>query len=394
MNTSPPVVNFVVGETVRAPLPGHSKVKRRAVIADQDGSSCLLLWDDEAPHPQAIEMIADGSKRPRYLSRGFLVAPLIETDDQGEEAECTLPNDQLTPLLEFEQKQDATVKSDASTIDVWKDRGDQLLRLGDAAAAVKFYEVALKLSSTLQIGTTILTKEGGNMKVAEVDCIEEGAIDVTMLETGEEKTIAGEKGIQLCVLEPDEERLQERILLNLCRCFLQLAETTTTISLRPRYLRSAFISCTLAISINSMQQDSPKGATGVSSTLKSALLLRSKAYASLSKYPYAIADMNRLLALDPQNKEAKRRLRDLERQKIEHAKTDKKLVKEMCQWLGQVNDDEESSSVSEAKERTDEAPAFEAEPKPVASPTTIPITPWRLLLTGVALAWILQQIIQ
>ena len=388
---------LVVGESVRAPLPNHAKAKRRVVVATvhPGNASCLVLWESEAPQPLAVSFPA--SRKTRFLRKRFLLAPNVQLEDEVRE-ESTFSNDELCSLLPIEKNQEA-LQIESTTVEeinIWKKRGDDLLRLGDAVAAVPFYEVALKLSSLIQIGGSILLKEGGKIKVAEIDCIDEdeGTIDISMEESGEERTIKDEREIQLCILDPDTECLQERILLNLSRCFLQIAETLPVLSFRSKYLQSAFVSCTLALSIDSFHKSDADGVP--SSTVKNALLLRSKAYASLNKYPYAIADMKRLLSLDPHNKEAKRRLREFERQKVVTAKTEKKLVKEMCQWVqGQVdsnNGKEESSSVSSVgvDARRDDRPQHGHQVVGVGPKQPQPVFTFVVVLMGVALAWFVQ----
>lgn len=393
----------VVGETIRAKLPGQRKAKRRAVIATAhpDGS-CLVLWENETPRPIIAPVATNSSSKARFLRRLFLVSPIVEGSND-DDSETILSKDQMESLLPFETSSDDKHK-DIESIAVWKDRGDQLLKLGDAVAAIPYYEIALRLSSAVQIGGSILLKQGGKMKVADVDCIDEDTIDVALQDSGEERTLTNEKDIHLCVLEPDDERFQERILLNLTRCFLQIAEMLTTRSLRPKFLQSAYLSCTLAMSLNSLHSASDDASTSPSSTVKSALLLRGKAYASLNKFQYAIADMKRLLALDPPNKEAKRRLREFERQKIESAKSEKKLVKEMCQWVQEqvdTNNNEEPSSVSsrsDSVERNASRPHCDSRRPPTTfsrtQSTSYNFSPWISLLIGVALAWLAQKVLK
>jgi hypothetical protein len=113
---------------------------------------------------------------------------------------------------------------------------------------------------------------------------------------------------------------------------LQLADITTLqLQRKPLYLRGAVLACTLAISVTGFHN---ADADYVSPTHKSALLLRSQAQAKLSKYPHAKADLKQLLVLDPQHREGQKRLRDLEKQQIQKKKTEKRLVKDVCQWVG------------------------------------------------------------
>ena len=161
------------------------------------------------------------------------------------------------------------------------------------------------------------------------------------IETGEEKTILQPEDL-IAIVGPDNGRLQERILLNLARCMLQLAEVPTLlVQRRPLYLRGAVLACTLAISVTCFHNnaDDDADSDAVSPTHKSALLLRSQAQAKLSKYPHAKADLKQLLVLDPQHREGKKRLHNLEKQQMQKQKTDKRLAKDFCQWVGTATED-------------------------------------------------------
>jgi tetratricopeptide (TPR) repeat protein len=327
--TSPPQV----GSVVRARLIDHPKATRRALVATvQDERTACVLWEDEAPR---VRRGADN----KPLHRSFLVTPVLK--DTADEVESNVAVEDLLELLPFET--DSVDEANSANVDKdlhqkmqdWKEHGDQLLRLGDATAAAEYYEAALGISRNLQIGSSIILKVGGHTKIAEVDCIEadDNTMDVA-IETGEEKTIPQSEAL-IVIIEPDGDRLQERILLNLARCMLQLAEITTLqLQRRPLYLRGAVLACTLAISVTCFHNtDADADADYVSPTHKSALLLRSQAQAKLSKYPHAKADLKQLLVLDPQHREGQKRLRDLEKQQIQKHKTDKRLVKEICQWV-------------------------------------------------------------
>ena len=443
------------------PAKGGVVRRRRAVIAtlnqqqqpqeqqdddddDDNGATIItqtacLLWEDEAPQQQQQCLFPQGqnnsstttssssssnhgSKR-KCRKKRFLLAPSFEVSqkvdnavDDAEEGEATVPISDLSPLLDFEvvvgshvidKKKKSSSKDEnneergknETSVKVWKNRGDQLLRLGDAAAAVSFYEMALQLSSVLEVGGRVLLRRqgGGGIVVGEVDCVEEqdGTVDITIPKTGQERTM-DEEQILLCVLEGDEEeQLQERILLNLSRCFLQLAEITTVFSRRPAYLQSAYLACSLAICINSLREENDNLNKGMMATTRTALLLRSQAYASLGKHAYAIADMKRLLKLDPQHKEAKRRLRDFEQQKVEQAKNEKKLVKEVCRWV--QNATNESSSVSETTTKSESSAdetgqsVFKQDVKRKTTWIVDKYISLLLFLMAVVVAWIVQK---
>jgi tetratricopeptide (TPR) repeat protein len=354
-STSPPQV----GSVVRAKLIDHPKATRRALVAtvqDERTRTICVLWEDEAPR---IRRGADN----KPLHRSFLVTPVLK--DAADEVESDIAVEEIMQLLPFET--DYVEETDSANDDkdlrqkmqTWKEHGDQLLRLGDTTAAAEYYEAALGISRNVQIGSSIILKVGGHTKIAEVDCMDADEMDVE-IETGEEKTIPQSEAL-IAILEPDSDRLQERILLNLARCMLQLAEVTTLLlQRRPLYLRGAVLACTLAISVTCFHNnaDADADADFVSPTHKSALLLRSQAQAKLSKYPHAKADLKQLLVLDPQHREGLKRLHNLEKQQIQKQKRDKRLAKDICQWVGTATEDTVSHPLDSNSDETIAAPSL------------------------------------
>jgi tetratricopeptide (TPR) repeat protein len=300
-----------VGSTVRVAV--DTKTKRRGVVAtiQHDRTACVLL-DDEAP-PVG------------------LVVPRVERTRTTQE-ERTVPLENIHDLLSFERiynHDDDDLNGSFCNdpvlvvVQTWKDRGDQLLKLGDHTSAAKWYEKSLQASNQqVQMGGTVIFKVKGHAKLADVDCIENDCLDVTVRENEQEATIHT-SSVLLSVLKEDPDRLQERILLNLARCLLRLAEITGSADRRLRYLKSAVLSCTLALELVAHSDGSHK----------MCLLLRSQAQLLLSKYSHAASDINLLLRLDPEHKQGQALLRKIERQRIQSKLADKRLVKEMCKWV-------------------------------------------------------------
>ena len=255
-----------VGSTVRALLPKHKKARRRGVVATVQKKHVCILWEDDAP--RSISMPTPLVKRGSFLARTFIVAPLFQ--DEADELEDVILEEDVESLLDFE----TTHCAEEVPVEEWKNRGDHLLRLGDASASVSYYDHALKLSGPLQVGSSVVIQVDGFAKVADVDCIEDdGGIDVTMAETGLERTIK-ESDVLLCIRDASLNQLQERVLLNISRCLLQLADTTFVAKRRPKYLRSAVLACTLALTLIDFWEGQdvsfPEGT-------KTALLLRCQA---------------------------------------------------------------------------------------------------------------------
>jgi hypothetical protein len=351
-----------VGSVVRAPRTTNNRPKSKAIMSralvatvqDDAGTACLL-WEPMSPQPPNVS--------PRGLkqtSRKFLVTPIIteNTSDQDETTETTVPLQTVMELLPFEVQQQQIYEEDNSTtasIVVWKDHGDQLLRLGDASAAVFYYEMALIKSSILQIGSTIILQVQGFPKLAEVDCIEQGfgsssaaTLDIEIVETGTEMTISASQ-VLLCIWQDDQDHLQERILLNLARCLSQLAEMDAPTH-RSRYVKAVVLSCTLAFTVAMYHWNNSKDDTTSTGSSNSgekhlpphgqtALQLRARAYGNLSKWSHAMADAKRLISCQECGEEnggnsvGRKLLVDLQRQQTQQVKTDKKLAKAVCQWV-------------------------------------------------------------
>jgi hypothetical protein len=333
-----------VGSVIRAKRPASSVgapnndlkcSAGRAVVAtlQDDGRSVCVMWEPMAPIPIAP-----------CTRQDFLVAPKsVGEGEEEDENETLLPMEEIQPLLEFEIKSASISKSieDSSqpTIPTWKDRGDVLLRLGDASCAASYYERALYQSSNVSTGSTIIISIHGYPKIAEVDCIDETedgsitSLDVTIVETLEEKTVKS-TSVLIGILDPDEEKFQERILLNLARCMLQLADLDSVAGNRSNYLKSAVLATTLVITIASFrehgEEDNAEGKT-LSQNAQTALILRVKAHSGMSKWPNAMADAKHLLKAG--NEQGAKLVASLERQKKMAARTDKKLAKEMCKLV-------------------------------------------------------------
>ena len=412
-----------VGSVVRAVRPNtaNKKAKGRATVAtiqDHDKSACVL-WESLAPKP-LLQCWNEGSKK-RRLDRPFLVTPLWynEENEEEEERETTVPIAELESLLDFEKEDTATSGAAAAAVDnqelntlvgKWKERGDQLLRLGDASAACGYYEMALKLSSILQVGSTVIVKRGGYLKLADVDCIDGDEIELSMEESDEE-CVVKEKEIIFCILfGDDEEHTQERLLLNLARCLKQLAELAKEYEMstdrRSQYLKSAVLGATIAVSIaeHHKKEDGGVFETRLTTLERTALLLRSQAQAGLAKFQHAIVDVKKVLNDDPNHKEGLKQLQNLQAQQQRQKIVDKKLVKSMCKWVKTAADNEPVSSAGSgadgsAQIRNIERSAISKSKDPAANTTAphCPVPPiWILCycFVPVVIAYFLQQLLR
>jgi tetratricopeptide (TPR) repeat protein len=304
---------------------------------------------------------------------------MFESNNNGcfGEVETTVPLSEVSELLEFEKQ---IVNESGDSIASWKQNGDHLMRLADPSAALLFYEMALRLSSTLQIGSSVLVKESGYIKIADVDCIDGISVDLSFPENGRETTIT-RKEILLCILEDDNEKFQERILLNVSRCLLQLAEITKIYDRKSSYFRSAVLGSSLAIAISAYHKS---GETDVNDTEISAYLIRAKAQRGLQKFQHAIVDVKKVLSANKDHKEGLKLLKAIELQKLQLAKADKRLVKEVSKYVENVMSDTVSLEESTLNQSTH---------KELVTPKEN-LFSWLSLIMIIFIAWILQKAFQ
>jgi len=336
-----------------------------ATLPDENG--CVsLVQDDLAPAPLLGRM------------GKFLVAPIFNS--VGVEVnECEAAVSDLKPLLAFEQDDDTTNITDnaqdmGSLANSYKGYGDQLLRLHDYTCAISYYEAALHFvsSKVAVIGGTLVVKKKGHSVIAEVDCVENDEknnpqYDVTFL-SGEEATIS-QKEILLAVWAKDVTFLQPRILLNLSRCLLKLANVDTTRgnascvgenmssaknSRQERYRLAAVRGVSIAMSLCEYHilESSDDSAEELDSLAEKARIVRSRAFLDLKKIPNATVDAKKVLAKKPENREAQALLADIRAMDAYNKSVDKRLSKEVCRWVQTATN---STKGTEAMDKTDES---------------------------------------
>lgn len=331
-------LGFNVGTIVRVST--SKKRTRRATIAtlqteesvatkrNNRPTSVCLIWEPIAPMPLSMS------------KEKFLITPTIDINQEAEEEEAIVDITQVQSLLSFEQHVSESHESDS--IQKWKDRGDQLLRIGDASSATSYYEIAIVKTSSLSIGCSILTNVNGYPRVAEVDCLDNESIDVTLYDTQEEITIPKTHVLLVLMNEDHTDRLQERILLNLARCMLQIGEAIN--SDKRKFWKAAVLACSLAIAVNDFhdKQNEQLIFNLNNDTLHTALVLRAKAHAALCKWKNAISDATKICKAGKE-KEGKKLLTIIQRQKQQQVKGDKKLAKAICQLVENVTVNNQTS---------------------------------------------------
>ncbi|KAL3822992.1 hypothetical protein ACHAXA_008132 [Cyclostephanos tholiformis] len=329
---------------------------RRSIVAtlpDDDGR-VSLVQDDLSPIPLTRE-------------GRFLIAPMFESAGVQVD-ECEADASDLLPLLAFEDHRDC-----GDDIADYKDYGDKLLSLFDYTCAISYYEAALNLISTkIEVGGTVIVRRKGHCVIAEVDFIENDEAgnklyDVTF-PSGEDDATITRKEILLAVWTKDVLNLQIKILLNLSRCLLKLADvdvsrgnsdlsgktmSTAKSSRQDRYRQATVLGCSIAISIceHRTSESIDELAFELYSLREKARIVRSRAFLALRKLPNAVVDVKKVLIQNATNREAKVLLSKIKAAEAYAKLTDKRLSKEFCRWVKTATD---SSNGAEVLGRVDD----------------------------------------
>ncbi len=351
-------------------------------------------------------------------SSSYLVAPKWDTTTKAAAAtantsfiekeaedvyEDSIPIDQIQPLLPFENRTaEATTdwsneddkvnaRSAAATskdklnniqqILLGKQQGDDLLTLRDPYAAIEWYEQALFHSSKVEVGGTIILNRKGYPTIAHVDCIDQDQLHVAILQYSssrsnpsqeveeEEIEISSSKVLLAVLVLPSEIRdhptkddttiylhLQERILLNLARCFLMIVQAENEgvearkSERKTKYLQASVLACTLALSCLLITSNYDHDVNHSSCTIttnttidleRKARFLRATAYLQLRKLHHAMLDVQYILSQETKvaNNRAipsinfERLKKEIHNQIAQKKQLNKQLTKDMCQWL-------------------------------------------------------------
>jgi tetratricopeptide (TPR) repeat protein len=253
--------------------------------------------------------------------------------------ECEANASDLCPLLEFEGEVGAGNGMEGD-IFLYKNCGDALFRLNDYTTAISYYEAALdSVSSAYEVGSVLVVRRSGHCVIAEVDCLENDTYDVSYLSGNGEASIP-RKAIIMALWTKVASFLQAKILLNLSRCLLKLADFVSSRESsvenachKDKFRQSAVLACSSAITIceyHSIESTS-NSRSELDSLIEKARIVRSRAFLGLKKYPNAIADAKKVNATA--NREAQCILNEIKTAQAYTKSVDKKLSKEVCRWV-------------------------------------------------------------
>jgi len=344
-------IQIVVGKMVRAPRSSRDDTTAKPILCRAIVSTitndnvATLMWEDPSP---------------LLVGERFLVAPKMDSDNEEDDPEVDVAK--ISPLLPFEI---STTDNDTKNYNILqlKNQGDELLRLRDPSAAIERYEGALYLSSSnIQVGGTVIINRNGYPTNVQVDCMEEGnpaMLDVVTCEEGkegEEFTIPSSRVLLALLPEisalnvddaPQSDRIQERILLNLARCFLLLAGTTRD---RKRYYQASVLSCSLALSCATYYKLCKKDTMSTNSVEYEckARYLRATSYLFLGKFQHAMSDvkycLTRINKDEIKQHKFRKLMKDIQASETAQKKQNKKLAKDVCSWVSQVTTTTNDSS--------------------------------------------------
>ena len=348
-------MSLSVGTTVRASIPGSKTYKRKAVVAtagDVSQSLCLL-WDD--------------SIRP---ISSFLISPCFEEESDGGETEDTVDVKDIEPLHHFEiSDQNQVSVPDSELVLQYKSHGDILLKTGDPASAVPFYEEALQRLNKIELGGGCVVKEKGFLRYAEIDCIDANQLDLCIPESGREFSCS----VSSVIIFISHDPVQSLILLNLTRCLVSLSEIASASQMkrRPAFLKAAVLASSIVVTKESRNKED----AGATKRRNTALLLRSRSQLGLSKFQQARADARNVLQSIPDHQEAIRLVKLSKEKEMKLQVSNKKLVREVCKWVDTAASEAKNNPVSGPEgEKNSERKVTSSSMESLFDPTTIQYT--------------------
>jgi hypothetical protein len=175
--------------------------------------------------------------------------------------------------------------------------------------------------------------------------------------TAKEETLSAADNLLTLFPENTENELhwQVRTLLNLTRCFLQLAKPNPAQTTALKYYAAAAVHtgaiARTILSHNQQQHHEDGGKDALLETLVAkAVTLTAKAHEVLQNWKGAAADWQYLLKRQRQRGEstvlAQRHYQNAIRQQQTVAKRERKLVKQVCQWVDQAQQAPPTSSIN------------------------------------------------
>jgi len=352
-------MTLTVGTTVRIRVvSGKTHFTCRAIVATTSGDTLSLVRDDLAPVPLG------------RVGNRFIVAPLFNSVGRSV-GECESSVHDLMELLPFEdQNGNNEIASTVEKCELYKSRGDQLLRLHDYTCAAAYYEAALNFissKSNVTIGGTCIARRNGDAVVAEVDCVDANQYDVTFTSQSgdEEEATIPQRDILCSVWFEDTSYLQPRCLLNLSRCLVKLAEIDTTrgnagcdgetkqATRQEKYRSAAVLGCSITITLCKHLKESTASPdiALLDSLIGKARLIRSRAFIGRNKLRNAMVDAKKVALHNPDDKEALMLISEIKAKEQHNKLLDKKISKEVCRWVKKATTTTEGAA---AIERMDE----------------------------------------
>mmetsp|Transcript_2487 Transcript_2487/g.7735 ORF Transcript_2487/g.7735 Transcript_2487/m.7735 type:complete len:322 (-) Transcript_2487:191-1156(-) len=217
-----------------------------------------------------------------------------------------------------------------------KERGSRLFRLKDYGAAEAEYQAclaALRALWPLRVGSTVMVNSAGALRVGTASSVSEKSLDVVYDDVDDDDDLSRKR--LLAVLPPtaDDRLLMLTTLLNAARCAHH----------RKRFA-DAVAGCTLAAGVARHDDHADH--------LLTSRIVRARAHLAQSHLKQAIRDSNAASELAPNDKAALALARDVDRAKKIALKANKKLAREVSDWVSTVMS--KNSHAADALEAADD----------------------------------------
>ena len=230
--------------------------------------------------------------------------------------EATVQSSAARPLEPFEEEEQSEDPQ------VLKDRGSTLFKLKDYAAAAELYKGALEKLKPggLSVGALVMINYQNSLKVGTVSCLEEKTVDLTYDE-GDDDDDVPRKAVVLVLPTTEEDRL---LLLT---TYLNLARCAT----HAERFKDAVTCSTLASGVAMYDRQTEYQIT--------AKILRARAHLAQSHLKQALRDSAAATTLSDANSSSSQKAqvaalnRDVDKAKRLALKANKRLAKEVTEWV-------------------------------------------------------------
>jgi len=253
--------------------------------------------------------------------------------EDGDDDEACVARSAATSVEPFEEKDAEEEECPA----VLKERGSTLFKLKDYVAAARYYQRALAVikatCGSLSVGALAMISHRNALRVGTVSCLDEKTLDVTYDDEPDDDDVPRRSVVALLPESAETRLILLTTYLNLARCASKVQRH-----------RDAVTAATMATGIAAHDGLTDYGIT--------AFILRARAHLAQSHLKRAVRDAARANDLDDPQSSKHPQLpalnRDLERAKRLALKANKKLAKDVSEWVSSAQSKFAEAGGSEA----------------------------------------------